>query len=603
LVARKIFFPFKLKVLLMLVTILGVSISFYVWFAIDIFKKDKAAYIYENGLLHTENLSSQASLYLKDVGNRLNLLLAAYARMEKSNTLERLIEKNDDFIDLQIFKNGKNMFSTCNPRARETEEICHQSLIPYLNEISAGKSQVFLKNIGTMGEIPHFIFSIKALDEIFILRVNTSQFGKILDQNNLYISYVLNQSGSFFYGQNHETAIEKRQWASLIASKVEKGTFEGKNQNNELMLISYSKIPGFNQYIISEISQASAFSAARYLIDKSLYFALLVLSVSLITGVFFSRNVTGNINQLYLATKRLSQRDFTSKVVISSYDEVGVLADSFNLMSEEIVMYMSEMKEKSRLENEMKVASLVQTAFFPKSEIESKHVSIAAYYTPATECGGDWWGHIEHQDKTILILADATGHGVPAALLTATINSAASILEKLSKQDASILSRPENILSLMNHAVCSVGANIMLTCFVGIIDVKARTLSYSNASHNPPLLLKNTGGVQAVDKDDFIPLTKALGPRLGHDLMAAFNSDLVYLDNNDLLILYTDGLIECANQEGKQWGKRRFLQSLIKNHGETTVKMRDNVIMDLNDYKKHVPNGDDITLIVTKMNI
>jgi len=587
----------------MLVTILGISISFYVWFAIDIFKKDKAAYIYENGLMYTENLSSQTSLYLKDVGNRLNLLIAAYSRMDQSNTLEKLIEKNDDFIDLQIFKNKKSLFSMCNPRARETEEICHRSLSPYVSEISAGEGQVFLKNIGAMGEIPHFIFSIKELDEIFILRVNTSQFGKILDQNNLYTSYALNQSGSVFYGPNSETAIDKKQWASFIASKVDKGTFEGKNLNNESVLISYSKVPGFSKYIISEISQETAFSAATYLINKSLYFALLVLSLSLITGVFFSRNVTGSINQLYLATKRLSKRDFTSKVLISSHDEVGVLADSFNLMSEEIVMYMSEMKEKSRLENEMKVASLVQTAFFPKSEIELKHVSIAAYYTPATECGGDWWGHIEHQDKTILILADATGHGVPAALLTATINSAASILEKLSKQDASILSRPENILSLMNHAVCSVGANIMLTCFVGIIDINARTLSYSNASHNPPLLLKNKGGVLPVDKDDFIPLTKALGPRLGHDPMAAFSNDQVFIDHNDLLILYTDGLVECTNQDGKQWGKRRFLQSLIKNHGETTVKMRDNVIMDLNDYKKNVPNGDDITLIITKLNI
>jgi len=600
---RKILFPFKLKVLLMLVTILGISISFYVWFAIDIFKKDKAAYIYENGLMYTENLSSQTSLYLKDVGNRLNLLIAAYARMDQSNTLEKLIEKNDDFIDLQIFKNKKNILSMCNTRVRETEEICHRPLSPYISEISAGKDQVFLKNMGAMGEIPHFIFSIKELEGIFILRVNTSQLGKILDQNNLYKSYALNQSGSVFYGPESETAIDKKQWAGFIASKVDKGTFESKNLNDQSVLVSYSKVPGFNKYIISEISQAAAFSAAQYLIDKSFYFALLVLSLALITGVFFSRNVTGNINQLYLATKRLSKRDFTSKVLIDSHDEVGVLADSFNMMSEEIVMYMSEMKEKSRLENEMKVASLVQTAFFPKSEIELKHVSIAAYYTPATECGGDWWGHIEHQDKTILILADATGHGVPAALLTATINSAASILEKWSKQDASILSRPENILSLLNHAVCSVGANIMLTCFVGIIDINARTLSYANASHNPPLLLKNKKGGQPLGKDDFMPLTKALGPRLGHDSIAVFNSDQVFLDNNDLLILYTDGLVECANQEGKAWGKRRFLQSLIKNHGETTVKMRDNVIMELNDYKKNVPNGDDITLIITKLNI
>lgn len=587
--------------------VLGVSIAFYVWFAIDIFKKDKSAYIYENSYSHTENMAGQTSLYLRDVGNRLQLLTTAFGRTRDKSTLRSLLEKSQDFIDFSVFRRGDQVISICNKENPENEEICSDPLDKYLLDIREQKNQVYIKSVGDLGVVPRFIFSLKNQDEIYIIRVNMGELNKILDQNNLYNSYLINKSGSIFYHKDLKLALsesgipQKKEVLKSISGGINKGTLESVNEKQASILMSYSEVPGFEKFIISEISKEKAFSAARYLINKSFYFALLVLALALILGIFFARSVTAHINKLFMATQSIAKRDFNTRVMVKSKDEVGVLADSFNFMSSEILRYMDEMEEKARLENEMKVASLVQTAFFPKSEIQTANISISAFYTPATECGGDWWGHIENGNKTILILADATGHGVPAALLTATINSSASMIENFAKKDPSLLNSPEAILNLMNHSVCSVGADIMLTCFVGIIDGSTRVMTYANASHNPPLLLKDKDG--EITKNDFIPLTKALGPRLGHDQAANFTNERVELSDNDLLVLYTDGLTECENTEGKQWGKRRFLQALAKNSKETPQKIKDNIIMEMNNFIGEVPNEDDITLIVSKLHL
>ena len=140
-----------------------------------------------------------------------------------------------------------------------------------------------------------------------------------------------------------------------------------------------------------------------------------------------------HLNTLFTATQRIAEGNFETKVEIPSSDEIGALSDSFNFMSDEITRFMGEMKEKARLENEVKVAQLVQSSFFPNDDITIGPVDISAFYQPASECGGDWWGYVEDENVLVLIIADATGHGVPAALLTATANCSINTIKLFSK--------------------------------------------------------------------------------------------------------------------------------------------------------------------------
>ena len=132
-----------------------------------------------------------------------------------------------------------------------------------------------------------------------------------------------------------------------------------------------------------------------------MFFAVFIVSISGILIVLFSRSLSKPIENLYLASNEIAKGNFETSVDIKSSDEIGFLGKSFNFMVAEIKKYMEEMKEKARLENEIQVAKLVQEQFFPKNSHTSESFSIDAFSTPASECGGDWWGFFEHNSGDI----------------------------------------------------------------------------------------------------------------------------------------------------------------------------------------------------------
>ena len=560
---RRVRYPIKLKMIVVITLVVGAAISLYVYTALDLFKKDKSAYIYENSLAFSENLSGQVKMYIHGVSQRLSLLVKAYHVFEMKGGIDSLLLANQDFIDFSVYEVTGGIiskkFSVCNSELLQEENkgICDDPVVDQLSSQVRESRIMLVKNLTTPGKIPHFMVSLlnKATGTIFLVRVQIVELTKMIFGSNIYKSWVATGSSGVFL---HEQTVrmmpggetpDRKMVDDIISANIDRGVREITRKNGEKVLIAFAKMYPLGFCVFSEISHSKAFQVAQYLINKSFYLALLVLSVAIIIGIIFSRSITSHIQKLFNATLEIANGNFRSSVKIKSKDEVGVLADSFNYMSGEIVRYMEHMKEKARLENEMAVAKLVQSAFFPDSDIEKENIKISAFYTPATECGGDWWGHIDHDGKTILILADATGHGVPAALLTATVNSCAANLKTISRYDPEILLSPSRVLSFMNHAVCSVGGKIMLTCFVGLVDPVAGKIRFSNASHNPPLLFKNNGEVE-ITKSDLKPLMGALGPRLGHEEYGKFTEEEISIDDGDVLIMQREALLNRPHYNG-----------------------------------------------------
>jgi sigma-B regulation protein RsbU (phosphoserine phosphatase) len=149
-------------------------------------------------------------------------------------------------------------------------------------------------------------------------------------------------------------------------------------------------------------------------------------------------------------TQELASGNFSKRVKLKGSDEVGALSDSINDMANKIVVFMEEMKEKARLENEVAVAQLVQASFFPES---TQLPDITGHMEPASECGGDWWGYFDHGDWRVVFIADATGHGVPAALLTATMNCCKTSLGYILESKPDIVKQPDEILRFKSSCV------------------------------------------------------------------------------------------------------------------------------------------------------
>jgi sigma-B regulation protein RsbU (phosphoserine phosphatase) len=370
--------------------------------------------------------------------------------------------------------------------------------------------------------------------------------------------------------------------------------------NGEKLLYAYDYNPEQNYAYIVTLPQEKAFEVTRYLINKSLFYGLFILGVAMVLSVLLARPLTAQLETLFGMTQEIAQGNFNKRVVIKGHDEVGALSDSVNDMADKIVVYMEEMKEKARLENEVQVAQLVQSSFFPNQSDTDNVLATHGHFEPATECGGDWWGYLDNGDWRVFFIADATGHGVPAALLTATINCCKTSLNFIAETRPEILSRPDEILRYMNQAVCGAGKEIQVTCFVASFNRLTKEFIYSNSSQTPPLLWN--GNKSELSKEDFQPLIEANGPRLGQSPTSLFKSFPMTLQSHDTIFFYTDGLTEAENAEGSAYGQRRLLKALAQNGNGSPKTVIQGVIEDFQIFTSNKkPLDDDLTVVSMKV--
>ncbi|RYF10756.1 MAG: hypothetical protein EOO40_04580, partial [Deltaproteobacteria bacterium] len=200
-------------------------------------------------------------------------------------------------------------------------------------------------------------------------------------------------------------------------------------------------------------------------------------------------------------------------------------------------------------------AKTVQETLFPETDAQMGPLSISGFYEPASECGGDWWHYCLVGKKIFLWIGDATGHGAPAALITSAAKSASSIIERLNIN-------PAQALELLNKSIFDVSkGRIMMTFFLASYDPDTQEMTYANASHEAPFLIKHSEGT--LKKKDLVPLNEVNNPRLGQSRDTKYKQTTVKLDPNDMVLFYTDGIPEVQNALKVSWGERDFLKAIV----------------------------------------
>jgi sigma-B regulation protein RsbU (phosphoserine phosphatase) len=416
------------------------------------------------------------------------------------------------------------------------------------------------------------------------------------------IKIIVPEQNSFYQWKNKKVSpvedAEKEILASITGQSLNQAVKEV-YLGNEKVLYAYDYNPSLNYAYVVTLPQEKAFAVTKYLINKSIFYGIFILGVAMLLSVLLARPLTAQLENLFGMTQEIAKGNFDKRVQIKGNDEVGALSDSVNDMADKIVVYMQEMKEKARLENEVQVAQLVQSSFFPSKSESDNVLATHGHFEPATECGGDWWGYFDQGDWRVFFIADATGHGVPAALLTATINCCKSSLAFITETRPEILGQPNEILRYMNQAVCGAGKEIQVTCFVASFNKKSLELIFSNSSQTPPILW--SGNKSDLTKDDFQPLIEANGPRLGQKLDSKFESHTLILKTHDTIFFYTDGLTEAENTEGSAFGQRRLLKSLAQHGTGSPVMIIEGVMGDFKVFTSNTPLNDDLTAVSMKV--
>jgi len=247
-------------------------------------------------------------------------------------------------------------------------------------------------------------------------------------------------------------------------------------------------------------------------------------------------------------------------------------------------------EQRSQLENELELSRKVQLALLPRSAPAIPGWEMSAFSQPASIVGGDYFDFLEFGDKAhAIIIADVMGKGVPASMLMANLQASLRIIVPESTSPADVVVR---LNRLFHH-------NITLTKFVSLfvchLDPLTGSLSYVNAGHHPPFLIR-----QSVRKEmEFISL-RPTGPAIGLVESAAYELGEITIHKGNLLVLYTDGIVEARSSSEEEFGEKRLKaivdRLLKKSVSEVAQEIRDQ----LRSFSGRSVPDDDSTLIVCR---
>jgi serine phosphatase RsbU (regulator of sigma subunit)/predicted ester cyclase len=246
-----------------------------------------------------------------------------------------------------------------------------------------------------------------------------------------------------------------------------------------------------------------------------------------------------------------------------------------------------ELRERERIEQELLVARRIQQAALPAAVPKLEGWQISPYYQPAREVGGDFYDfHLLPEGRLGLVVGDATGKGVPAALVMSTTLGMLQLAAQASES-----SSPSEVLERVNEALTvRIPANMFVTCFYATLDPNNGSLSYANAGHDLPYLHRGRGEAEEL---------RARGMPLGLMSAMGYEEKEIELDVGEGVFFYSDGLVEAHDPKGEMFGFPR-LQALIAKHGEEGA-LGDLLMEELYSF---VGEGweqeDDITLLTLK---
>jgi sigma-B regulation protein RsbU (phosphoserine phosphatase) len=302
-----------------------------------------------------------------------------------------------------------------------------------------------------------------------------------------------------------------------------------------------------------------------------------------------SKNISAPIVSLTDGAIKIGHGEIDCVLEIKTGDEIQTLADTINKMVADIKHITGE---KERIGAELDVATKIQASMLPcifPAFPDRDEFDIYGYMLPAKEVGGDFYDFfLVDERKLAMVIADVSGKGIPAALFMV-------IAKTLIKNNAQAGKTPKEVFETVNDMLCENNeAQMFVTAFMGIWDMKTGVFTYANAGHNPPLIKRVNGEYEWLNtlKPGFV-LAGMEGMK--------YRQGETTLNDGDMVFMYTDGVTEAVNLQNELFTDPRLIETVNKHK-----------TVDLNDFIAHIKaeidffaNGaeqaDDITMLIMKV--
>ena len=281
--------------------------------------------------------------------------------------------------------------------------------------------------------------------------------------------------------------------------------------------------------------------------------------------------------------------DFATKPI--DLDDLSITIEKAVEQIEFIRQSQQEHNQLETLKNDLAVAGEIQQAIlpriFPPFPEEAERIDIAAAMTPAKDVGGDFYDFFRiDEDRIGFVIADVSGKGIPAAIFMA-------VSRTLLRATALKGDKPADCLNYVNELLCQESVdNMFVTLFYGIYELSTGKVTFTNAGHNPPYVLKANGEINVVQSKVNLMLG-AIG-----EIQYANNE--LQLQPGDVLFLFTDGITEAFNINNEAYDEKRLEAILPKLAGNNSQVLINSVLRDVQDFVADAPQSDDITMLVLK---
>jgi sigma-B regulation protein RsbU (phosphoserine phosphatase) len=325
---------------------------------------------------------------------------------------------------------------------------------------------------------------------------------------------------------------------------------------------------------------------------------LIIQFVALVIGFVLARQITGAVHDLFTGTQHARAGDFGHQIPVRARDQLGELAESFNLMTGEVTTLLGEMAEKGRMEQEMFAAREIQQKLLPAGPFRVTGMALNAFCEPAREVAGDYYDVLPITDTMVgLLIADVSGKGLAAGLYMAQLKVIVQSLARLHHE-------PKEFLCAVNKVVsANLDDRSFITMSYGVVDVERGEMTFARAGHTPLIhvpadrpagmrkarLLTPDGLVVGLNIDD------------GTLFESLLKEQTITVSPGDLVVWFTDGISETMNEAFDCFGEARLAQVIEQYAHLPFDQLRSYVLAELRAFAGAADQHDDMTMIFMKI--
>ena len=322
------------------------------------------------------------------------------------------------------------------------------------------------------------------------------------------------------------------------------------------------------------------------LLGLTAFVLVVTIALALVLSQYFASGILGPIRRMEAVMQKVATGDFDAVLPMDSNDELGALSDHFNRMT-------SGLKERELMKQSLELAKEVQQSLLPSSDPEIGSLDIAGSSIYCDETGGDYFDYLDEKilgkNRYGIVVGDVSGHGLPSALMMATVRAA---VRQRAAMPGSIGQMITDVNRQFSQDVEETGGFVTLFCLV--IDTEQGSLDWVRAGHEPGWFYNPT--------EDRFEALAGDGVAVGLTDSSRYSSNTLNgLVAGQIILLGTDGIWESRNPDGEMFGKKAVRKIIRQHHSSGAGAIRNAIFEELARFRQDQLPEDDVTLVVVKI--